>query len=192
MNDFFGDKHEQIITVSVNVYAPTRIPNNFAITSIGCAHLNTDGERLFYCNQVTAGRWANGSKHVEPLKHQVHAGSQFIQGTDRRRLEIKLAPQPWPDELPVVGFPPTISRAESLNRAPSLPRLKAAPAAFAAIHTSIIHHCWVLRNESLERQEKLQTALAEGLSSRAMIAAGREPRERHACPSCGAEHQVKS
>ena len=54
------------------------------------------------------------------------------------------------------------------------------------------HHRAVAALPAPERQEKLELALTDGLSSRAMMAVGREPRERHACPDCGQEHVVKS
>ena len=54
------------------------------------------------------------------------------------------------------------------------------------------HHRAVAALPQPEQQEKLQMALEGGLSSRAMMAVGRTSQERHACPDCGAEHQVKS
>ncbi|KKM91581.1 hypothetical protein LCGC14_1227190 [marine sediment metagenome] len=53
------------------------------------------------------------------------------------------------------------------------------------------HHRAVAALPAPERQEKLEKALTEGLSTRAMMGPG-EHRERHSCPSCGADHQVKS
>ena len=53
------------------------------------------------------------------------------------------------------------------------------------------HHRAVAGLPAPERQEKLENALVEGLSTRAMMGP-QEPRERHSCPDCGAEHQVKA
>jgi hypothetical protein len=52
------------------------------------------------------------------------------------------------------------------------------------------HHRAVAALPAPERQEKLEKALVEGLSTRAMMGP-QEARERHSCPDCGAEHQVK-
>ena len=53
------------------------------------------------------------------------------------------------------------------------------------------HHRAVAALPAPERQEKLEEALVKGLSTRSMMGPG-EPRERHNCPDCGAEHQVKA